>query len=241
MDQKLVLVFFMTVVLLDGICGNSPKVYITRQCGKSVNISEQTVVELSPSTRPKLTNLTCRVDLGPHTPRSNESGVVLTIESIGLSSKIAGACVDNSINIYDGSERLNKQDLCGRYLDQHTYVTNSSSHEMMGIELKSRDTQQRDISFRAVATPYHNAPCYSDEFQCDNGHCISVDLICNKHNNCGDDSDEWNKLCGLLYLSVAAIVGIILGSLALIVCLPCLFILLCCRKGRRRRGMYRRI
>lgn len=73
-----------------------------------MNISEQTVVELSPSTRPKLTNLTCRVDLGPYTPRSNESGVVLTIESIGLSSKIAGACVDNSINIYDGSERLSK-------------------------------------------------------------------------------------------------------------------------------------
>lgn len=49
-----------------------------------------------------------------------------------------------------------KQDICGRYLDKQTFVTNSTAHHMMGIELVSRDYQQRDISLKAVVTPYHN-------------------------------------------------------------------------------------
>lgn len=241
MEPNTFLVCFLTVCLFGGIFGESPTVYITKQCGKSVNISEQNFVELSPATRPRITNTTCRLNLAPFTPNSNDSGLVLTIEHIGLSSKTSGACLNNRINIYDGTEKLNKQDICGRYLDQQTFVTNSTAHHMMGIELISRDYQQRDISLKAVVTPYHNGPCYSDEFQCANGRCISVNLICNKHDNCGDNSDELNKLCGLLYLSVAAIVGIILGVLAAIICIPCLFIVFCCKGNRRRRVVYQRI
>lgn len=241
MEPNVFLVCFLTVCLFGGIFGESPTVYITKQCGKSVNISEQNFVELSPATRPRITNTTCRLNLAPFSPNSNESGLVLTIEHIGLSSKTSGACLNNRINIYDGTEKLNKQDICGRYLDQHTFVTNSTTHHMMGIELISRDYQQRDISLKAVVTPYHNGPCFSNEFQCANGRCISVNLICNKHDNCGDHSDELNKLCGLLYLSVAAIVGIILGVLAAIICIPCLFIVFCCKGNRRRRVVYQRI
>lgn len=83
-------------------------VYITKQCGKSVNISEQNFVELSPATRPRITNTTCRLNLAPFSPNSNESGLVLTIEHIGLSSKTSGACLNNRINIYDGTEKLSK-------------------------------------------------------------------------------------------------------------------------------------
>lgn len=83
-------------------------VYITKQCGKSVNISEQNFVELSPATRPRITNTTCRLNLAPFTPNSNDSGLVLTIEHIGLSSKTSGACLNNRINIYDGTEKLSK-------------------------------------------------------------------------------------------------------------------------------------
>lgn len=83
-------------------------VYITKQCGKSVNISEQNFIELSPATRPRITNTTCRLNLAPFTPNSNDSGLVLTIEHIGLSSKTSGACLNNRINIYDGTEKLSK-------------------------------------------------------------------------------------------------------------------------------------
>lgn len=83
-------------------------VYITKQCGKSVNVSEQNFVELSPATRPRITNTTCRLNLAPFSPNRNDSGLVLTIEYIGLSSKTAGACLDNRINIYDGKEKLSK-------------------------------------------------------------------------------------------------------------------------------------
>ena len=32
--------------------------------------------------------------------------------------------------------------------------------------------------------------CFSDEFECDNGICISNSFVCNGINSCGDNSDE---------------------------------------------------
>lgn len=55
-----------------------------------------------------------------------------------------------------------KQDLCGMYLDQHTFATNSTANQVMGIELKSRDTVERKISFLAIVTPFHNGKHSAD-------------------------------------------------------------------------------
>lgn len=231
------------ILLICGVCGEHPKVYITQECGKIVNISDETIVELGPGSM--VTNTTgCRMNLRPSiTNRTDseivQSGVVLSIDYIRLSRKTEGACLDNSINIYDGPEKLNKQALCGRYLDQSIFATNSTAHHEMGIEFKSK-LQQGKIKFKAFATPFHKAPCYSDEFSCENGRCIAVGLICNTHNNCGDGSDELNALCGVLYLTTAAIVGIVVGVFFAILIIPFLVICLCCRK-RRHRVMYQRI
>jgi hypothetical protein len=83
-------------------------VYITEECGKSVVLAKQTTVKLSPDTRPKLSNTTCRMNLNPSISSSNESGTVLTIQNIRLTPRTAGACVFNSINIYDGDVKLSK-------------------------------------------------------------------------------------------------------------------------------------
>ena len=48
--------------------------------------------------------------------------------------------------------------------------------------------------------------CKPNEFQCDNGHCITAQWRCDKRNDCGDKSDERNcskfsQLSFRLYLS----------------------------------------
>ena len=32
--------------------------------------------------------------------------------------------------------------------------------------------------------------CYSYQFECDNGHCVNDDDVCDGDNDCGDNSDE---------------------------------------------------
>ena len=40
-----------------------------------------------------------------------------------------------------------------------------------------------------------DSTCEYDEFECDNGNCISQSYVCNDFNSCGDNSDEQN--CGM--------------------------------------------
>ena len=40
--------------------------------------------------------------------------------------------------------------------------------------------------------------CNYDEFECDNGECVSENLQCNNIDDCGDNSDEEN--CGMYFI-----------------------------------------
>lgn len=42
---------------------------------------------------------------------------------------------------------------------------------------------------------FHRSLCTKDEFKCSNGHCIPLNLACDGHNDCGDDSDENSPNC----------------------------------------------
>lgn len=38
--------------------------------------------------------------------------------------------------------------------------------------------------------------CAARQFACSNGRCLSDSAVCDKHNDCGDSSDELPALCG---------------------------------------------
>ena len=43
-----------------------------------------------------------------------------------------------------------------------------------------------------------SAICRGRQFACSNGKCLLDSLVCNKENDCGDNSDELTALCGKL-------------------------------------------
>lgn len=42
----------------------------------------------------------------------------------------------------------------------------------------------------AASTSQPDSSCQQNEWQCDNGECINVDFLCDKTNDCADNSDE---------------------------------------------------
>lgn len=231
---------FVSTFLLCGVCGEPSTVYVTQECGQLLGITDETIVKLGQESRP--INITdCRMDLRSPKDPQRQSGIVLTIEYISLAPPIEGVCLNNSINVYDGPEKLNKQGLCGRHLNQSTYATD---HNAIGIELIS-DSQPSQIRFKAFATPFHKAPCYYDryhpEFSCANGRCIDSYLTCNGHDNCGDDSDEDKGYChtmnviGIIFIVIfGGAIFVFLISCCIYVCLKCYEWIQCCCFGYQR-------
>ena len=54
----------------------------------------------------------------------------------------------------------------------------------------------------SVCVCYACAACTEDQFQCDNGRCITASWVCDADNDCGDLSDEQN--CSKLPLNTLA-------------------------------------
>lgn len=38
-------------------------------------------------------------------------------------------------------------------------------------------------------------PCAARQFQCDNGHCVPLNWVCEGESDCEDNSDESPTLC----------------------------------------------
>ncbi|CAB4006010.1 deleted in malignant brain tumors 1 -like, partial [Paramuricea clavata] len=57
-------------------------------------------------------------------------------------------------------------------------------------------TQERPTpTWTTTVAPTTSRHCLSGEFQCRNGRCINKNRVCDKNNDCGDDSDEHRSIC----------------------------------------------
>ncbi|XP_053376169.1 cubilin-like [Mercenaria mercenaria] len=141
------------------------------------------------------------------------------------------SCTNDWLEVRDG-EFSTSSYVSGLYGKQCGYYMSSTVRKTSGnylyLKFVSDSSVSYDSGFDMVLTSYHTGLCYSYEYSCDNGRCISDSLTCNGYNPCGDYSD-----CSVI-IAGGAIAGIAIGSVVFVTILSVVIVIMC----RRRRLAY---
>lgn len=126
-------------------------------------------------------NANCSYRIKTH----RDNAIRITFTDFLLENKVNGKCLDY-VAVYDiitGIPRLIKEH-CGIGIPP---PITSTSNEVL-VKFRS-DSMLGNQGFNATFLTLNHI-CRPNEFKCNNGRCVSVDLICNNHNDCFDNSDE---------------------------------------------------
>lgn len=149
-----------------------------------------------------------------HQTRHQSQRYVITFKDMDLSGRgTFNTCQRSRLDLYNWglSPISGSGGLCGSSTGRE-YVT---AFNYLALRFSTKHLGPNKYQyFEAVVTPFHtSSSCFNGELRCRNGRCIWEKLRCDGYNNCGDNSDEAN--CAAITLSVAAIVGIVMGSVLL--------------------------
>lgn len=222
------LVWILLVVLGRGEdVQSSPKLfYMNELCRRhfGIAISDRRAVRMAPWNPPSHVppRITCIVPVWSN--RYQNYMLSTTFKTMDLSKPSPSeSCQTARLDLYNGNTtssyyRLSGPNgICGKHATKNYYSTTRNIMTMkFATEFNSKDKYEY---FEAVITPYHTGRCADDEFRCKNGRCVYHSLLCDSYNNCGDDSDE--KDCKKLLLSIAAIIGIVVGCVTVVICKCC--------------------
>lgn len=123
----------------------------------------------------------------------------------------------NYIKIIGGAEDFT---LCQEYNKQtEESVFTNTYNDSIAFQYHTETTSSSHTGFEIIATAYRNGTCGRNlNFRCINRNCISSELICDGHNNCGDNSDEsidFPSKCGLSRGAIAGIAGCVIVLVAI--------------------------
>lgn len=136
-------------------------------------------------------------------------------------------CLDTYLAVYDGPNTEFAPPMHGLHRecgDRKPGGTFYSSSKQITVRYFNKEEQANTV-MDIVFTAFHRGLCYSNEYECSNGHCIDDSVNCNGFNPCGDGSD--------CRLSATAIVGIVVGAVFIIcVATACVVVV---RRNRQRK------
>lgn len=171
-------------------------------------------------------NMDCQVRL--RAPRSKRFEVKVLKRVIKPSTD----CTADYLQVFDGSERTDNilPGMPERICDNtHLSPSYASTGSNVTVYFRS-DPDGASEGFRLLFTAFRDDPnndCYDNEFQCrSTQRCISDSLKCDTFEDCADASDECT-------LSIAAVIGISVGGVLVVVIVTGAIYCYCRQKRRR--------
>lgn len=204
--------------------------YMNLLCNRKLVRSNRDAIRMSPwTTKYPPSSTSCVV--GVENRVYSHYRFVVTFKSISLyGATSVGTCYTSRLDLFSGQstatvDRINGVNgLCGTRTPRTSYETRTN---FLTLEYTTRSLPSGHPQyFEAVITPFHTGSCAHDEIRCGNGNCIKNNMLCDSYNNCGDDTDETN--CAALALSIAAIIGIVVGCVVVVGIVATIFICKCC-------------
>ncbi|GFR14938.1 uncharacterized protein TNCT_722801, partial [Trichonephila clavata] len=125
----------------------------------------------------------CEIILMP--PKN--SSVVLSIYRYDINS-------DDLLTIEDSDRYMISLIGWGVFRDERKSIISDGKMTIRYKRVNSSNAYHRQ-GFQFTYTTVTNAPCYDNEFKCNNGKCVLKEYVCDGHNHCGDHSDQ--KKCAL--------------------------------------------
>ncbi|XP_054721835.1 uncharacterized protein LOC129231521 [Uloborus diversus] len=156
-----------------------------------------------------LSNKNCSIFLQP--PLGY--GVILSVRRLDFRPYYQPTC-ENYIRVHENNHEFT---LCGYSDDVTEYQSYTSDNGALQLEFFTEEGTDEgfysDVTFTITSYISVNYNCDNKKlFQCLAKRCIWKGLICDGHNNCGDQSDDSRRYASCGKLSSGAIAGITVGS-----------------------------
>ncbi|UJR36554.1 hypothetical protein I4U23_029274 [Adineta vaga] len=173
----MMLYLVLYLVLMDKICGSDAMVL-------DGNIKPGLAFQLSNINKFQ-PNFNCSIKFRTALPTQR---LVIVVEQMNIAD-----CPGDTLRIYDGTTLLNKdvRQQCGAPT-AFTFTTTSTQTTFTFATGKTTKTASFQIAIALHFTTVPGCPQNLGVFLCKNKNCISKSLTCNKHNHCGDATDELN-------------------------------------------------
>ncbi|XP_045191419.2 low-density lipoprotein receptor-related protein 3-like [Mercenaria mercenaria] len=203
--------------------------YMNNLCSRKLILESRDAIRVSPWTSgyPPQT-MTCVVGIDGSFI-GHQFQFVITFKKMSLYRKTSNLCQRSRLDLYNGASThpldqiSDAAGLCGTTTDHVAYETDTNFLTMKYATVNLPYGQWQN--FESVITPFHYGPCAADEFRCSNKKCIKNNMKCDSYNNCGDDSDE---LECVIALTIAAIIGIVIGCIVFVAIVASVIVCCCC-------------
>ncbi|XP_052060438.1 uncharacterized protein LOC127700807 [Mytilus californianus] len=209
--------------------------YMDERCGEEINMQDDDIETGTLDLTIFLTykpSMNCQLTI--KAPDDKQIMIYFTEIDMKEKKRRYGNTCEDYLELFDGSTTSNNSvpgsdlKICGDYEPKTAYYT---SGQYLTLRFTS-DYRRQDRGFVLLFTSFHTGLCNgTEEFQCQQGQCISKSFQNDGYSQCGDYSDELITNTDMDYYAVGAVVVII-----------CIIVATCyiCKRHKQRGAVIKR-